>query len=208
MVGASSLQDRGSFYSPQENRYFLICLTSYLSNLCTNVKFGIKKMKQKEGLEYYAIINFIREYNRTHKKKFIFHRLNNPPMPDTFCELNGREIGIEIVHSYGSGIEAAIRLGNRKTSDFPKKRHRDRRTTPINARALNSLNERLYRKSKKKYSFFPVWLLIRNAFAPCGLKYYKQHKKDIFIPDTHPFKQIWLLCDENSIGLQGIMRLA
>jgi len=166
------------------------------------------KMNQKENLEYHAVINFIREYNRNHKRKFIFCSLYMPPMPDSVCELKGKEIGIEVVHSYGSGIEAAIRLGNRETSDFPQKEHLKRRTTPINIRALNSLKERLIEKSKKEYSFSPVWLLICNAFVLWGLKEYKRNKNDICVPESHPFKQIWLLCDENSIGSQGILRLA
>jgi len=165
-------------------------------------------MNQKENLEYYAVRNFIREYNRNHKRQFTFSSLHKPPMPDAVCKLNKREIGIEVVHSYGSGIEAAMRLGNRQESDFPKKKHLERRITPIGIRALNSLNERLFEKSKKEYSFLPVWLLIRNAFALWRLKEYKQNKNDIYIPESHPFKQIWLLCDENSVGLNGILRLA
>ena len=165
-------------------------------------------MNQKENLEYYAVINFIREYNRNHKRQFLFSSLHKPPMPDAVCKLNKREIGIEVVHSYGSGIEAAMRLGNRQESDFPKKKHLERRITPVGIRALNSLNERLFEKSEKEYSFLPVWLLIRNAFALWGLEKYKQNKNDIYIPKSHPFKQIWLLCDENSVGLNGILRLA
>ena len=165
-------------------------------------------MNQKENLEYHAVINFIREYNRSHKRQFTFNSLHEPPMPDSVCRLNGKKIGIEVVHSYGSGIEAAIRLGNREASDFPKKEHLDRRITPVNIRALNSLNERLFGKSKKEYSFSPVWLLIRNVFALWGLKEYRKNKNDIYIPESLPFKQIWLLCDENSVGLNGILRLA
>ena len=165
-------------------------------------------MNQKKNLEYYAVINLIREYNRNHKRQFTFSSLHEPPMPDAVCKLNKREIGIEVVHSYGSGIEAAMRLGNRQESDFPKKKHLERRITPVDIRALNSLNERLFKKSKKEYSFSPVWLLLRNAFALWGLKEYKQNKNDIYIPENHPFKQIWLLCDENSVGLNGILRLA
>ena len=166
------------------------------------------KMHRKEKLEYYAVINFIREYNRNHKRQFIFLSLCKPPMPDAICELNGKAVGIEVVHSYGSGIEAAIRLGNREASDFPKKKHLERRTTPINIRALDSLNKRLFEKSKKEYSFSPVWLLIRNAFPLWGLKEYKRNKSGICVPGSHPFKQIWLICDENSEGPRGILRLA
>lgn len=165
-------------------------------------------MKQKESLEYHAVINFIQEYNRTHKRQFIFHHLCKPPMSDALCELNGKRIGIEVVHSYGSGIEAAIRLGNCRSSDFPRKKHCERRITPIDVRSLNSLDERLFEKSKKNYTFSPVWLLVRNAFLLWGKNDYKRHKKDIPIPDNHPFNQIWLLCDENSVGSQGIIRLA
>lgn len=170
--------------------------------------FGIIKMNQKENLEYHAVINFIREYNRNHKRQFTFSALNKPPMPDAVCKLNKREIGIEVVHSYGTGIEAAMRLGNRQESNFPKKKHLERRITPVDIRALNSLNDRLFDKSKKEYSFSPVCLLIRNAFTLWGLKEYKRRKNEIYIPENHPFKQIWLLFDENSVGFPGVLRLA
>lgn len=164
-------------------------------------------MRQKENLEYHAVTNFIKEYNRSHKRKIVFRQLYNPPMPDALCELNGKEIGIEVVHSYGSGIEAAVRLGNRKTSDFPEKYHRIRRVIPLNERAISSLNKKLLDKSKKSYSFSPVWLLVRNAFVLWSISDYKHYKNDIFMPGSHPFKQIWLLCDKNSLKPHGIIRL-
>ena len=165
-------------------------------------------MKQKESLEYHAVINFVSEYNQTHKRQFTFLHLCNPPMPDALCDLNGREIGIEVVHSYGTKIEAAIRLGNRKTADFSKEEHLARRIIPINKRSLNSLIRLLSKKAGKHYSFSPVWLIIRNAFPLWEKNDYKQYKKEICIPENHPFRQIWLLCDKNSVGPSGIIRLA
>ena len=97
-------------------------------------------MRQKDNLEYHAVVNFIAEYNRTHKRQLHLVSPCNPPMPDTMCRLNGKEIGVEVVHTYGSNEEAAMRLGNLKSDDIPEKIHRKRRQTPIIVRALNSLN--------------------------------------------------------------------
>jgi hypothetical protein len=165
-------------------------------------------MDQKENLEYYAVINFIQVYNRTHKRQFVFGASHQPPMPDTLCKLNKRDIGIEVVHSYGTEEEAAIRLGNRNSNHYSKDVHLKRRMTPVDIRALDSLNGRLGEKATKQYSFTPVWLLIRNGFPLWGLNDYKKNKSRIFVPNKHPFDQIWLLCDENSIGPQGILRIA
>ena len=57
----------------------------------------MKKMNRKESLEYHAVINFIQEYNLTHKRQLIFSHLTTPPEPDAICELNGNKIGIEVV---------------------------------------------------------------------------------------------------------------
>ncbi|BBO73445.1 hypothetical protein DSCW_08620 [Desulfosarcina widdelii] len=165
-------------------------------------------MTQKENLEYYAIINFIREYNQTHKKQFAFGALHRPPMPDAFCKLHKRKIGIEVVHSYGTDEEAAIRLGNRESSHYSKEIHLKRRMTPVDIRALGSLNRRLGKKAEKQYSFSPVWLLIRNGFSLWGLSDYKKNKSRIYVPENHPFNQIWILCDGNSVGVSGILRIA
>lgn len=169
--------------------------------------FGIS-MKQKENLEYYAVINFISEYNLTHKKKLHFVRQSKkPPNPDTVCLHHKKEIGIEVAHTYGSGAEAAIRLGNRNSEDFPKTLHQKRRITPVDIRALNSLNAIMTKKATKTYDISPTWLLIRNGFPLWSLSDYRKNKKDIFVPKETPFRQIWLLCDENSVKPRGIMRI-
>ena len=93
-------------------------------------------MKQKENLEHHAVHNFIAEYNRTHKREFRFIRPCTPPMPDTLCLLGKREVGIEVAHTYGTGVEAAIRLDNKQTEDFPDELHQARRVAPLDVRAL------------------------------------------------------------------------
>jgi len=164
-------------------------------------------MKQKDNLEYCAVNNFIAEYNRTHKRRLFFISQCEPPKPDTICRHHKREIGIEIAHTYGTGVEAAIRLGNRNSNDFPDKVHRKRRVIPVNYRALESLNEILLKKATKAYELPHTWLVIRNAFPLWSLSHYREYKKEIFIPAGHPFKQIWLLCDEALAGQKGIMRI-
>ncbi len=165
-------------------------------------------MKQKDNLEFHAVHNFIAEYNSTHRRQLHYLRACIPPMPDTLCQLNRNQIGIEVVHTYGTGVEAALRLGNRKIADFPDKVHRPRRIIPLDIRALNSLDRVLADKATRTYAFAPTWLLVRNAFALWSLSDYRRHKKQIHVPDGHPFTQIWFLCDRNSVGPQGITRLA
>jgi len=164
-------------------------------------------MKQKDSLEYYAVNNFISEYNRTHKRQLYFIRQSIPPKPDAICLHYKKEIGIEVAHTYGSGAEAAMRLGNRNSENFPETLHRKRRITPVNIRALNSLNTIVAKKATKTYELSPTWLLIRNGFPLWSLSDYRKLKKEIFIPDETPFHQIWLLCDENSVKPRGIMRI-
>lgn len=165
------------------------------------------KQKQKDNLEYYAVHNFIADYNRTHKRQLHFIRQCKPQMPDTLCRLNKKEIGIEVAHTYGTGVEAAIRLGNRNSEDFPDTVHRVRRIIPLDIRALSSLNEVLANKTTRTYEFSPTWLLVRNAFMLWSLADYRKHKQEVLIPAGHSFDQIWFLCDRNSAGPHGIMRL-
>lgn len=167
-----------------------------------------KTMRQKDNLEHHAVQNFIAEYNRTHKRQLYFLRPCQPPMPDTLCRLNKREIGIEVVHNYGSEVEAAIRVGGKVDNDFPEEVHRSRRITPLDVRTLNFLNEVLENKATKTYAFSPTWLLIRNAFVLWSLSEYRVHKHEIVVPGNHPFDQIWFLCDSNSIGRPRIMKLS
>lgn len=164
-------------------------------------------MKLKDKLEYHAVLNFIVEYNRTHKRKLHFTRQCKPRMPDVLCRLNKKEIGIEVAHTYGTGEEAAMLLGNRDMKDFSDKVHRARRLTPLDVRALGSLNEILAKKATRTYDFLPTWLLVRNAFVLWSLKDYRKHQEEILIPDGHPFEQIWFFVDAPSVGPKGIMRL-
>ncbi len=165
-------------------------------------------MNQRENLEFHAVQNFIAQYNVVQGQTLTFIKQCKPPMPDTLCRLDQKEVGIEVVHTYGTGEEAAIRLGNRRSEDFPDEVHRARRITPLDVRALNSLNQVLHDKGTKQYPFSPTWLMIRNAFSRWSLADYEEHRNRILVPQVHPFEQIWLLFDENSLGEQGIMRLA
>jgi len=164
-------------------------------------------MNQKENLEYYALQNFIAYYNNTHKRKMAFIRQCQPPMPDIICRLERTEVGIEVAHTYGTGEEAAMRLGNRDAKNIPEDIHRTRRLVTVDDRATFSLNQLLMQKSKKLYKHDHLWLVVRNAFLLWSLHDYKLNKKMINIPANHPFRQVWLVCDQNSIGRPGIMRL-
>lgn len=163
---------------------------------------------QKENLEYYAMTNFMAMYNKTHKRQLDCIQQCKPPKPDILCSLNMKQIGIEVAHTYGNRIEAAMRLGNRGYKDFKEEQHRALLMISLDGRALGSLNEVLKKKSNKVYSVTPLWLLIRNAFFLWSLLDYKKHKSRIQIPVLQPFDQIWFLCDQNSIGTPGIIRLA
>jgi len=165
--------------------------------------------QQKKLLECNAIKNFILEFNRTHIKKILLKELiERHGIPDTHCYLNGNDLWVEVVHSYGTNIEAAVRLDNRNISDYPEKIQKKHRIIPVNIRAINSLNQRLFDKSKKNYIVQPVWLLVRNGFTLWGKRDYINNRTSIIIPPRHPFQKIWLLCDQHSIGAPGIIRLA
>ena len=165
-------------------------------------------MNQREILEFHAVQNFITHYNAINEQKLTFIRQCTPPMPDTLCRHAQIELGIEVVHTYGTGEEAAMRLGNRQSSDYLKAVQLARTATPLNVRALNSLEQVLHDKATKQYAFSPTWLLIRNAFVLWSRTDYEEHRQEVLVPQTHPFPQIWFLFDRNSLGEQGIMRLA
>lgn len=164
-------------------------------------------MKERENLEFHAVLNFIEAYNRIHKRHLMFVRACVPPMPDTVCTLNGKNIGIEVVHSYGSGEEAKLKLGHCRQEDIPNTVHLARRIIPLNIRAVSSLNQQLANKASKSYNFYPVWLLIRNAFTLWGKDDYRRHRSNIIVPPMS-FQRVWLFCDGNCLGTKGILRLA
>jgi hypothetical protein len=163
---------------------------------------------EKANLEHHAVQSFIKLYNQTHRRKLTFLQLGHPPMPDAICRLGRRDLGIEVAHCYGSWDDAALRLGHRLASQIPKIAQQARRTTPLDVRVLSTLNEVLTKKSTREYDFGPVWLVVRNAFSAWSARDYRRRQDDIMLPTTTPFGQIWLVCDENSVGPQGLLRLA
>jgi len=164
-------------------------------------------MKQRDDIELHTINTFITQYNNIHGPILAYIRPCTPPMPDMLCKLNETDLGVEIVQTYGADEEAAMRLGNRQSTDYSETVHLARATTPLDLRALNSLNKVLRVKSTKQYSFAPTWLVIRNAFFLWTRADYEEHMNNIIIPQVHPFDQIWLLFDENSLGKPGIIKL-
>ena len=164
-------------------------------------------MNEKKSLEFHAVLSFTEEYNRTHRRTLQLVHLCEPPMPDTLCLLHRREIGIEVAHIYGTGIEAAIRLGHQKSEDYPDEVHQARRITPLPLRVLPALKRVLRKKATRSYDMHPVWLLIRNGFPLWSLADYRRHKSCVHVPENSPFSQVWLVCDRNCAPPHGIMRL-
>jgi hypothetical protein len=68
-------------------------------------------MGEKEALEFHALQYFVATYNRSHDSQLLFIGLRQSPEPDALCLLNGKELGVEVTHLYGSSLDAKRRLG-------------------------------------------------------------------------------------------------
>ena len=71
-----------------------------------------EKDQEKAALERGAVDAFIKKYNQTHKISLSFVRTGElsvdtakPSEPDVVCSLNGKTIGVEVVHLYGSPLD-------------------------------------------------------------------------------------------------------
>ena len=162
---------------------------------------------EKDGLETGAITQFVVAYGSiTGAGELQFIELRSPPEPDSYCLLDGQPLYIEVGHVYGTQSDVKRLLGRTGKSAPSARQEFLSAMVPLDRRLLTPLNNLLLNKAKKTYSVARVWLLIRSAFPLWNRRDFEKHLKEILVPESHPFEQIWLLCGQTSSA--GAIRLA
>ena len=165
----------------------------------------IKKLDDKKQLEFYAVLYFIRDQRKNHHRWLIFKEFSEPPNPDTYCLLNGEQVGIEVTHLCGNNHDAKNVLGKKNNGEGPEECVND--SVPpasMNHRLSTELNRILEYKAKHQYGD-KTWLVIRNTYPLWMKGDFETYRGDIIVPQDHGFEEIWLVCDP--VGASGTMRL-
>lgn len=164
-----------------------------------------RSQQEKIELEHQAAKRFMRWYEQ-HSGLPIRHIWHNEPRkPDVSCYLDGEKLDLEIAHLYGSE-EDAMHILNRPLSDETlAELAKQARFTDTHERLIEALNRILSNKAGKRYDSKRVWLVIRNANPAWDRESVIALREQISVPDSHPFQQIWLVCDMQ--GESGIVRL-
>ncbi len=158
-------------------------------------------MAEDDALVLDALQHFVAIYNRSHGSQLHFvERLQpgqeQPPEPDALCLLDGKQLGVEVAHLYGTGQDAERITGavQKRRNPLTEEERMDNRLKSFRERVLAELNTRvLGKKAKKSYRRSPVWLLVRNMFPLWNRQDFVQHMDEIIVPSNHPFEHIWLL---------------
>ena len=165
----------------------------------------IKKLNGKKQLEFYAVLYFIRDQRKNHQRWLIFKEFSEPPNPDTYCLLNGEQVGIEVTHLVGNNHDAKNVLGKMNNGEsLPGSLGVQLPPDSMNHRLPNELNRILEDKAKHHYGD-RTWLVIRNTYPLWMKGDFETYRRDIIVPRHHAFEEIWLVCDP--VGASGTMRL-
>lgn len=156
------------------------------------MKFNVKKLNEKQNLEFYAAANFIKLIRQTglHIK---MERFGIPPEPDVICKILDDVVGIEIAHLYGSERDARLIHGRSRKEEMEKKSRLEHSLIPLSYRLPEDLSRILCEKSRKSYPCKTI-LLIRNAYPLWNKNTFESYSSEIKIPKDHSFEEIWLLC--------------
>ena len=161
---------------------------------------------EKIQLEHQASDLFARLYQQSCGKAVTFITHNEPRKPDVSVSIANQPIDIEIAHLYGSETEAKLILGKSLSEQTCAELQALDVNTSADERLINALNRILHNKAQKFYDSDTVWLVIRNAHPDWNADSVREHQRQIHIPSSHPFAQIWLIGDLQ--GHSGLVRLA
>jgi hypothetical protein len=166
---------------------------------------NIKKLDGKKQLEFYAVLYFIRDQRKHHHRWLTFKEFSEPPNPDTYCLLNGEQVGIEVTHLCGNNHDAKKVLGKMNNGeDLEEISKNPFPPDSMNHRLPNELNRILEYKAKHQYGD-KTWLVIRNTYPLWMKGDFEMYLSDIIVPQDHAFEEIWLVCDP--VGASGTLRL-
>jgi hypothetical protein len=166
---------------------------------------NIKKLDEKRRLEFYAVLYFIRDQRKNHHRWLLFKEFSEPPNPDTYCLLDGEQVGIEVTHLCGNDHDAKNVLGKHLNGENSK--DSKKKAVPpasMNNRLPHELNRILDYKAKHHYGD-KTWLVIRNTYPLWEKSDFERYRADIVVPCHHAFEEIWLVCDP--LAASGTIRL-
>jgi hypothetical protein len=166
---------------------------------------NIKKLDEKRRLEFYAVVYFIRDQRKNHHRWLLFKEFSEPPNPDTYCLLNGEQVGIEVTHLVGNDHDAKNALGKHYHGENQEE-GKDKAAPPasMNDRLPHELNRILAYKAKHDYGD-KTWLVIRNTYPLWEKRDFERYRREIIVPRHHAFEEIWLVCDP--LAASGTIRL-
>ena len=166
---------------------------------------NIKKLDEKRQLEFYAVVYFIRDQRKNHHRWLLFKEFSEPPNPDTYCLLNGEQVGIEVTHLVGNDHDAKNVLGRLNHGGNLEESKQEREPpAAINSRIPTELNRILDYKAKHHYGDH-TWLVIRNTYPLWQKRDFERYRAAIVVPRHHAFEEIWLMCDP--LAASGTIRL-
>ena len=165
---------------------------------------NIKQLDDKKQLEFYAVLYFIRDQRKYHRRWLIFQEFSEPPNPDTYCLLNGQQVGIEVTHLCGNNHDAKKVLGKMSGENLEAGPGNLLPPESMHQRLPMELNRILEDKAKHQYGD-RTWLVIRNTYPLWMKGDFETCRADIIVPRHHAFEEIWLVCDP--LGASGTLRL-
>ncbi len=165
---------------------------------------NIKDLDDKKQLEFYAVLYFIRDQRKNHRRWLIFQEFSEPPNPDAYCLLNGERVGIEVTHLFADNHAAGKAQNKAIPPRNPQKSPRPAAPPSPRPGLPHELNRLLDDKARHHYGN-RTWLVIRNTDPVWRKQDFEQYRDDIIIPGRHAFEEIWLVCDPQ--GASGTMRL-
>ena len=166
---------------------------------------NIKALDAKKRLEFDAILYFIRDQRKNHRRWLIFHEFSEPPNPDIYCLLNGERVGIEVTHLCGHNHDAKKASGRWSPGEEREEIPPSEKPAAVPLTRLPlELNRLLDYKARHHYGR-KTWLVIRNTDPFWQKSDFELCRPDIIIPRRHAFEEIWLLCDPH--GTSGTLRL-
>jgi hypothetical protein len=166
---------------------------------------NIKKLDEKRQLEFYAVLHFIRDQRKHHHRWLKFKEFSDPPNPDTYCLLNGEQVGIEVTHLCGNNHDAKNALGKLNNGEnLEGNKQQPAPPGSMNNRLPHELNRILEYKAKHNYGD-KTWLVIRNTYPLWEKGDFERYRADIKVPRQHAFEEIWLVCDP--VAASGTIRL-
>lgn len=162
----------------------------------------IKKLSEKQKIEYYSFFYFVQWQKKEFDKiyDFILFGKDAHGEPDILANRDGEDVWIELTTVAKNNFDHARVMGKIKDENF-KEELSSRRRIPLNIIEENITNS-INNKQRKNYSVSKPILVLRVA-SPIYEKDNFIHLKNKF--NCGQFESIWLVCDIR--GETGIIRL-